>query len=56
MTRIRLAELALAVTHNGGNFYWSFGEFKSVINASEAKKTMVKINRKAVSIIHSLEF
>ena len=52
MTRIRLAELALAVSHSAGNFYWSFGEFKSVINASEAKKTMVSIMRIAVSIIY----
>ena len=51
-----MVELARVVSHNADNFYWSFGEFRSVIRASEAKKTMVKINRKAVSIIHSLEF
>ena len=32
------------------------GEFRSMIKVSEVRKTMVKINRKAVSIIHSLEF
>jgi hypothetical protein len=40
------------VSHSVGNFYWSWGEFKSVIRASEAKKTIVKINRIAVSIIY----
>ena len=29
------------------------GEFRSMIKASEARKTMVKINRKAVSIFIS---
>ena len=45
-------EPILVVSHSVGNFYWSFGEFKSVIKASEVRNAMVSIIRIAVSIIY----
>ena len=41
-----------AVSHSVGNFYWSLGEFKSVINVSEVRNAMVSIIRIVVSIIY----